>query len=206
MKKPGEHLYPDDEIAQPQHNGRGALSNASSRFDDEEEDPHHRRLGHRGRAAAVTHDAYPRTPRAPSSRATPRPTCRSTARSIPIAAASTLAASTALRGRPMLISACRPEARLRDEDPLQAGRRQVADGRELALAQIPARRGGDGHQHQTRTSRSSATLKITRSILRVAGGLQQSCRHRHQESPGDARYRYPGRHGQAQISRRSSCR
>ena len=35
MKKPGEHLYPDDEVAQPQHNGRGALSNASSRFDDE---------------------------------------------------------------------------------------------------------------------------------------------------------------------------
>src|SRR5690349_17768042 len=35
MKKPGEHLYPDDEIEQPQHNGRGALSNASSRFDDE---------------------------------------------------------------------------------------------------------------------------------------------------------------------------
>ena len=35
MKKPGEHLYPDDEIEQPQHNGRGALSNASSRYDDE---------------------------------------------------------------------------------------------------------------------------------------------------------------------------
>ncbi|MBV8393168.1 MAG: PA0069 family radical SAM protein [Alphaproteobacteria bacterium] len=35
MKKPGEHFYPDDEIAQPQHNGRGALSNASSRYDDE---------------------------------------------------------------------------------------------------------------------------------------------------------------------------
>jgi DNA repair photolyase len=35
MKKPGEHLYPDDEVAQPQHNGRGALSNGSSRYDDE---------------------------------------------------------------------------------------------------------------------------------------------------------------------------
>src|SRR3954470_21780883 len=35
MKKPGEPLYPDDEVAQPQHNGRGALSTASSRFDDE---------------------------------------------------------------------------------------------------------------------------------------------------------------------------
>ncbi|HEY2873070.1 MAG TPA: PA0069 family radical SAM protein [Reyranella sp.] len=35
MKKPGEHLYPDDEIPQPEHNGRGALSNASSRYDDE---------------------------------------------------------------------------------------------------------------------------------------------------------------------------
>ncbi|HZY55193.1 MAG TPA: PA0069 family radical SAM protein [Reyranella sp.] len=35
MKKPGEPLYPDDEIAEPQHNGRGALSNASSRYDDE---------------------------------------------------------------------------------------------------------------------------------------------------------------------------
>ncbi|HTR87503.1 MAG TPA: PA0069 family radical SAM protein [Reyranella sp.] len=35
MKKPGEHHYPDDEIPLPQHNGRGALSNASSRYDDE---------------------------------------------------------------------------------------------------------------------------------------------------------------------------
>jgi DNA repair photolyase len=35
MKKPGEHLYPDDEVPQPEHNGRGALSNASSRYDDE---------------------------------------------------------------------------------------------------------------------------------------------------------------------------
>ncbi|HSI02583.1 MAG TPA: radical SAM protein, partial [Reyranella sp.] len=35
MKKPGEPLYPDDEIQQPRHNGRGALSNASSRYDDE---------------------------------------------------------------------------------------------------------------------------------------------------------------------------
>ncbi len=35
MKKDGEPLYPDDEVPLPQHNGRGALSNASSRFDDE---------------------------------------------------------------------------------------------------------------------------------------------------------------------------
>jgi DNA repair photolyase len=35
MKKDGEPLYPDDAIPEPQHTGRGALSNASSRFDDE---------------------------------------------------------------------------------------------------------------------------------------------------------------------------
>jgi DNA repair photolyase len=35
MRKAGEPLYPDDQIPEPQHNGRGALSNASSRFDDE---------------------------------------------------------------------------------------------------------------------------------------------------------------------------
>ena len=35
MKKPGEPLYPDDAIPEPQHSGRGALSNASSRYDDE---------------------------------------------------------------------------------------------------------------------------------------------------------------------------
>ncbi len=35
MKKEGEPLYPDDEVPLPQHNGRGALSNVSSRFDDE---------------------------------------------------------------------------------------------------------------------------------------------------------------------------
>ena len=35
MKEPSPPLYPDDQIAEPQHNGRGALSNASSRYDDE---------------------------------------------------------------------------------------------------------------------------------------------------------------------------
>jgi DNA repair photolyase len=35
MKPPGEPLYPDDQGPEPQRNGRGALSNASSRFDDE---------------------------------------------------------------------------------------------------------------------------------------------------------------------------
>src|SRR5438552_6714640 len=35
MKKPGDPLYPDDAIPEPPRNGRGALSNASSRFDDE---------------------------------------------------------------------------------------------------------------------------------------------------------------------------
>jgi DNA repair photolyase len=35
MKEPSQPLYPDDQIAEPQHNGRGALSNATSRYDDE---------------------------------------------------------------------------------------------------------------------------------------------------------------------------
>ena len=35
MKRQGEPLYPDDAIPEPQHNGRGALSNASSRYDSE---------------------------------------------------------------------------------------------------------------------------------------------------------------------------
>ena len=35
MKEPAQPLYPDDQIAEPQHNGRGALSNATSRYDDE---------------------------------------------------------------------------------------------------------------------------------------------------------------------------
>jgi DNA repair photolyase len=35
MKGPGEPLYPDDAVNEPQRNGRGALSNASSRYDDE---------------------------------------------------------------------------------------------------------------------------------------------------------------------------
>ncbi len=35
MKEPRPPLYPDDQIAEPQHNGRGALSNATSRYDDE---------------------------------------------------------------------------------------------------------------------------------------------------------------------------
>ena len=35
MKEPVTPLYPDDQIAEPQHNGRGALSNATSRYDVE---------------------------------------------------------------------------------------------------------------------------------------------------------------------------
>jgi DNA repair photolyase len=35
MNKVGEPLYPDDAVPEPQHHGRGALSNASSRYDDE---------------------------------------------------------------------------------------------------------------------------------------------------------------------------
>ena len=35
MKKPGQPLYPDDAIPEPGHKGRGALSNGSSRYDDE---------------------------------------------------------------------------------------------------------------------------------------------------------------------------
>ncbi|KAF0098458.1 MAG: radical SAM protein [Rhodospirillaceae bacterium] len=35
MKEPSPPLYPDDQIAEPLHNGRGALSNATSRYDDE---------------------------------------------------------------------------------------------------------------------------------------------------------------------------
>jgi DNA repair photolyase len=36
MNKDGQPLYPDDAVPEPQHNGRGALSNASSRYDDEQ--------------------------------------------------------------------------------------------------------------------------------------------------------------------------
>ncbi|UYN95716.1 MAG: PA0069 family radical SAM protein [Enhydrobacter sp.] len=35
MKPTAPPLYPDDRIAEPQHNGRGALSNDSSRYDEE---------------------------------------------------------------------------------------------------------------------------------------------------------------------------
>jgi DNA repair photolyase len=35
IKQPAEPLYPDDQVAEPEHKGRGALSNATSRFDDD---------------------------------------------------------------------------------------------------------------------------------------------------------------------------
>ena len=62
-----------------------------------------------GRASTICRRSRPRsrsTPRAKSSPATTRRTSASTVRSIPIAAAS-MAASTASRGRPTPISACR---------------------------------------------------------------------------------------------------
>ena len=35
MKPVGSPIYPDDQVPEPQHGGRGALSNTSSRYDDE---------------------------------------------------------------------------------------------------------------------------------------------------------------------------
>ena len=65
-----------------------------------------RRLGNRSRNCRRSRPRCRWRSRAPSSRATSRPTSPSTARSIPIAAAS-MAASTASRGRPTAIWACR---------------------------------------------------------------------------------------------------
>ena len=99
-------------IPEPVHRGRGALSNESSRFDEREAHSHDRRLGDRSSApeddelpplrTTLTRDAT----RTIIARNT-SPDVPSTARSIPIAAAST-AASTASRGRPTPISASRP--------------------------------------------------------------------------------------------------
>jgi len=92
-----------------------ARSATSRAFRQRAADSHDRWLGDRGlvrpdgrrRTAAAAHDADARRHAHHHRAATPRPTSASTARSIPIVAAS-MAASTASPGRPTPISACRP--------------------------------------------------------------------------------------------------
>ena len=93
-------------IGEDRRRGRGAGVNPSGRFEPTSPPRLRRRLGTRSRNCRRSRPRCRSRSRAPSSPATSRPTFPSTARSTPIAAAS-MAASTASRGRPTPIWACR---------------------------------------------------------------------------------------------------
>ena len=146
MKKPGEPLYPDDEIPEPRAQGPRRAVERVEPLRRREEDPHDRRLGHRGRAAAAAHDADARR-HAHHHRAQQlarhrlRPLDQSLSR-LRARLHLLLRAADARLSRPV----ARP--RFRDQDPVQARRRQAADGR-ARRAQVSARRDRDGHQHRS---------------------------------------------------------
>ncbi len=119
-----------------------------------------------------------------SSRATSRPTFLSTARSIPIAAAS-MAASTASRGRPTPISGCRPGS-ISNRSCSQA-RRRGAPGEGAAKP-----------GYQPRTIAIGTNTDPYQPIERDGGSApdprgavdgEPSGRHRHQVGAGGARHR-----------------
>ena len=151
-----------------------------------------------GRASTNCRRSRPRsrsTPRARSSPATTRPISASTARSIPIAAAS-MAASTASRGRPMPFSACRPGSISNPNCSPSPTRRQLLE-KELAAPDYEPRMiaiGTNTDPYQP----IERERKIMRGILEVLERAGASGRHRHQIGAGDARHRHPGADGQAQ--------
>ena len=198
MKKPGEHLYPDDEIPEPRaQRPRRALERVEP-LRRREEDPHHRRLGHRGRAAAAAHHAD-------ASDATRTILARNTSPDVPFDRS-----INPYRGceHGCIYCFARPTHAYLGLSPGLDFETKILfkpDAAKLLTAELASPKyrpdvmamgtNTDPYQPVERE------LKITRSILRVLSRLQSSCRHRHQEPPGDARHRHPGRHGQAQPGR-----
>ena len=146
--------YPDDAIAEPVHRGRGALSNEFEPLRQRAADPHDRRMGDRSlraavgrrRAAAAAHDADARR-HAHHHRAQHlarhrlRPFDQSLSR-LRAWLHLLLRAADPRLSRPL----ARP--RFRDQDPVQARRREAAHGR-ARRAEIPPRRHRHGHQHRS---------------------------------------------------------
>ena len=100
-----------------------------------------------------------------SSRATIRPTSPSTARSIPIGAAS-MAASTASRGRRTPIWACRPGSISRRKLFVKDGAAELLE-RELVGAGLPAAHHRDRHQHRPLPADRDASTASCARMLEV---------------------------------------
>ena len=125
-----------------------------------------------------------------------RPTFPSTARSIPIAAAST-AASIASRGRPTPISACRRASISRSKLFAKPDAPKLLE-RELSAAELRRRAPSPSAPTPIPTSRSSASTRSCARILEVLERCRPSGRHRDQVGAGAARPRHPRAHGRAQ--------
>ena len=127
-----------------------------------------------------------------------RPTSPSTARSIPIAAAS-MAASTASRGRRTPIWACRPGSISNRSCSPSRMRRELLE-KELSKAGYEPRTiaiGTNTDPYQPIEKQLAHHARDPRS----AGGAQPSGRHRHQVGAGDARHRHPVAHGRTGLAK-----
>ena len=202
QKAPARKAARSDAPPAPLRRGRGALTNASGRFEAERRQREDDGWASQDDTAAAAHDGDGGARRAPSSPATIRPTFRSTARSIPIAAAS-MAASIASRGRPTPISACRPASISRPSCSPSPMPPTLLDAelREAGLS-LPADRAR--HQHRSLSADRAQASGSRAQILEVLSALQPSGRHRHQIGAGPARPRHPGADGGARARSRSA--
>ena len=176
--------------------GRGAQSNASGRYEPTARVAFDDGWRVARRPAAVQDHGARSTPRARSSPATNRPTSASTARSIPIAAAS-MAASTASRGRRMPISACRPDS-ISNPSCSSSRKRPSCSKRELSAPGyqpkvIAIGTNTDPYQPIERQ------LQVMRRILEVLDRAGHPVGIVTKSALVAARHRYSGAHGRAQA-------
>ena len=149
--------------------GRGARSNRAGRYESELREAFDDGWESLAELAPLETVVAPRPPGA-SSPATTAPMSASTSRSTPIAGAST-AASTATRGPPTPSSAISPGI---DFETRLYAKVNAAELLERELAQSALRAEGDRARRRTPTptSRSSASIGITRAVLEVLDGVR----------------------------------
>ena len=181
--------------------GRGAVTNATGRFEAEQRESESTTAGSRST------NCTPFRPRSRSSRPAddhhPQRVARHLLRSLD-QSLSRLRARLRLLLRaadPRLSWACRPGSISRRGCSSRRAPPTLLE-RELGGAGLPAAARSRSAPTPTPISRSSGSTAVMRSDARGAGARQPSRRHRHQIGAGDARHRHPRPDGRARGSSR----